>query len=45
MVVMTWNMNRDESGRRVLNATWTPVAVPVPRESDEDIPVPVLQAS
>lgn len=45
MVVMTWSMNTDESGRRGLTATWTSVVVPVPRESREDVAVPVLQAS
>ena len=43
MVVMNWSMQRDESGRRALKATWTSVVVPVPRET-EDIPA-VLQAS
>lgn len=45
MVVMTWSMNRDESGRRALTATWTSVVVPVPRESRDEARVPVLQAS
>ena len=45
MVVMTWSMNRDETGRRALKATWTSVVVPVPRESDDEIPMPVLRAS
>ncbi len=36
MVVMTWSMDRDTSGRRSLKATWTSVVVPVPRESDEN---------
>ena len=43
MVVMNWSMQRDESGRRTLKATWTSVVVPAPRESD-DFPA-VLQAS
>ena len=45
MVVMTWSMTRDESGRSALKATWTSVVVPVPRASGEDVPVPILQAS
>ncbi len=45
MIVMTWSMRRDETGRRALKAGWTAAVVPAPREAQEDIKVPVLQAS
>jgi hypothetical protein len=45
MIVMTWSMKRDETGRPALKAGWTPAGVPAAREAQENLEVPVLRAS